>query len=314
VLLAVLGFGLYNQVTYAHVPPYELAGSYAQDRGFIQSLEGRLPDDAAVFQLPYRPFPESGRSVDLYENDLLRGFLHSEDLRWSFGATKGRPEDWVDDLGGKPTATVVDAAAAGGFAGILVDRLGYADRGQELERELSARLASTPLVSPSGRHSFFDLRDHGRRLAAAHSPADLAAFRTAVLEPLSFEESGFLPLERTLATGEWYAWADEPDAELRISNSADTARRAVLEATLDRVGGPPADVVVEVPSAAPQTLRTPAPLRLELSLPPGETVVRFSTDAPEITENRANDQRPHYFRLARLRATDFAFAGFTPAP
>ncbi|HET7856989.1 MAG TPA: hypothetical protein VFL41_11085 [Gaiellaceae bacterium] len=312
VLAAVVGFGLYNQVTYSHVPPYELAGSYAQDRSFIQVLERRLPEEAAVFQLPYRPFPESGRSVDLYENDLLRGFLHSEDLRWSFGATKGRPEDWADDLAGKPAATVADAAAAAGFAGILVDRFGYADRGRALERELSGRLGSTPLVSPSGRHSFFDLRSYRNRLASVHPPPELAAFRTAVLEPLRFEESGFLPLERTLATGDWYAWADEQRAELRIVNSAETPRTAVLEATLDRVGGPPADVAMTFPGAAPQTLRTPAPLRRELSLPPGQTVVRFSTGASEIAENRANKQRPHYFRLADLTVTDTAFAAFRP--
>ena len=33
-----------------------------------------------------------GQQVGLFENDLLRGYLHSDDLRWSFGATKGRPD------------------------------------------------------------------------------------------------------------------------------------------------------------------------------------------------------------------------------
>jgi hypothetical protein len=310
VLGLVLVFGLYNQITYVHVPPYELKASYQQDRAFVREIERRLPENAAVFQLPYLGFPETGRRVDLFENDLLRGYLHSDDLRWSFGATKGRPEDWADDLVGIPTATVVDAATAAGFAGLYVDRFGYADRGAALERDVRGQLASEPLVSESGRQSFFDLRAHRRRLEATRSPATLAAFRRAVLAPFGFERSGFLRLEPS--GGTWFAWADRANAELRIVNPTDTSRTALFEATLDRVGGPPAEVVVSFPGAEPATYRTPSPLRRELSLPPGETVVRFSTVAPEVPAAQVNRLRPYFFRLAKLDVTDSAFRAFLP--
>ena len=309
VLAAVLVFGLYNQITYNHVPPYALASSYAEDRSFVREIERRLPAGAAVFQLPYVPFPESRRLVDLLENDLLRGYLHSKALRWSFGATRGRPEDWADDLAGMPTATLLDAAATAGFAGLHIDRFGYADRAAALEKQVRGRLASQPLVSAYGRHSFFDLRDHRRRLQAAHRPEELLAFRRAVLQPLRFEQRGFLPLLR--ARGVWSTWADAANAELRIVNESDGARTAVFEAKLDRVGGPPADLVVSFPGAAPITYRTPAALRREISLPPGETVVRFSTVTPAIEPNRANKLR-HFFRLTNLAATDTAFRPFLP--
>jgi phosphoglycerol transferase len=308
VLVALLGFGLYNQVTYAHVPPYELEASWAQDRRFVDEIDRRLPEGASVFQLPYLGFPETGRRVDLYENDLLRGYLHSDDLRWSFGATKGRPEDWSDDLVGMPVSTVVDAAAAAGFAGLWIDRLGYADRARALEQELRGRLGAGPLVSESGRQAFFDLRDHRRRLEAEHSAAELAAFRRAVLYPFGFERSGFLPLERR--GGRWFAWADSGEAELCIVNATDEQRTAVFEAELDREGGSPADVVVSLPGATAVTYHTPARIRRELSLPPGETTVRFSTSAAEILESRANRWRPHHFRLGPLTVTDAALSGF----
>jgi hypothetical protein len=310
VLVAVLVFGLYNQITYSDVPPYQLAGSYAQDRNFVREIERRLSPGAAVFELPYVAFPESGQLVGLVENDLLRGYLHSKDLRWSFGAMKGRPEDWADDLAGKPTATVLDAAAEAGFAGLYIDRYGYADRAAALENEIRARLGSEPLVSADGRHSFFDLRAHRRRLEATHPPAQLAAFRRAVLQPLQLERRGFIPLERS--GGTWSAWANAANAELRIVNETDTPRTAVFDARLDRVGGPPADVVVSFPGAAPATYRTPATLHRELSLPPGETVVRFSTAAPGVAANRTNRLRPHFFRVAGLTATDTAFGAFPP--
>jgi hypothetical protein len=308
VLGLVLVFGLYNQITYVHVPPYDLKSSYQQDRAFVREIERRLPADAAVFQLPYLGFPETGRRVDLYENDLLRGYLHSQDLRWSFGATRGRREDWADDLVGMPTPTVVDAATAAGFGGLYVDRFGYPDRAAALEGEIRARLGSEPLVSQSGRHSFFDLRAYRRRLEAARPPATLAAFRRAVLQPFGYERNGFIRLEPS--GGAWFAWARRATPELRIVNPTDVPRTAVFEATLDRIGGPPAEVVVTFPGAGPATYGTPTPLRRELSLPPGETVIRFSTAAPEVPAASVNRMRPHYFRLARLDVTDTAFSAF----
>ncbi len=307
---AVLVFGLYNQITYVHVPPYELASSFADDRRFVTEIDRRLPEGAAVFQLPHLPFPEGGKSVDVFENDLLRGYLHSDDLRWSFGATKGRPEEWVDDLAGMPTPTVLDAAAVAGFAGLYVDRAGYQDQGRALESDARSRVRAEPLVSGSGRLSFFDLRGYAVRLQAEHSPEELAAFKQAVLEPFSFEESGFLPLERR--QGLWFAWADAPNAELRIVNPSDTQRTALFGALLDRDGGPPAEVVVTFPGTAPAPYRTPAPLQRQLTLPPGETVIRFATTAPEVPASAANRNRPHYFRLTRMRVTDSAFGPFLP--
>jgi hypothetical protein len=310
VLVVVLVFGLWNQVTYNHVPPYELKGAYLEDRRFVREIEGRLPPGAAVFQLPYVPFPEGRRLIDLYENDLLRGYLHSEHLRWSAGAMEGRPEDWADDLADLPIATVLDAAAAAGFSGLLADRYGYTDRAAALESEVRGRLGSEPLVSGYRRHSFFDLTGHRTRLEATHSPKELAAFRRAVLQPLRLERSGFIPLERSRRV--WAAWADEANAELRIVNEADTPRRAEFSAVLDRVGGMPAEVVVTFPGAAPVTYRTPADVRRELMLPPGETIVRFSTSAPGVAASRANNFRPHHFRLANLSVTDAAFRPFLP--
>jgi hypothetical protein len=47
-------------------------------------------------------------------------------------------------------------------------------------------------------------------------------------------------------------------------------------------------------------------------LPPGETIVRFSTAAPGVPASRANRFRPHVFRLADLAVTDTAFDAFSP--
>jgi len=308
-LAGVLGVGVYSQAAASAVPPYELAGSYRQDRGFVREIERRLPPGSSVFQLPYAAFPETGQIVDLSDNDLLRGYLHSRRLRWSFGAMKGRPEDWSRELAGLPAATLVDAAVVAGFSGLYVDRFAYADRAAALEGEIGALLGGSPFVGVSGRHSFFDLRGRRRKLQAAHGPVKIAAFREAVLRPLRLHFGGFLPLRAGRAT---FAWAETGNAELRIVNPSDTPRTAAFDAVLDRVGGPPADVAVAFPGSALTTHRVPAQLHADLQLPPGETVIRFSTAASPVEASNANELRRHYFRLANLTLTDGGFRPFLP--
>ncbi len=289
VLAAVLVFGLYNQITYVHVPPYELASSYADDRRFVSRdrpapPRGRGGVPAAV----PRPSRKAGKQVGLFENDLLRGYLHSDDLRWSFGATKGRPEEWVDDLAGLPTATVLDAAAAAGFAGLYIDRFGYPDGARALESEArgtARRRAARQRVGPA-----LVLRSQAARAGASRRRTRRRS------SPPSAGRCSSRSASRRAGSCRWNgpgrAVSGSPGRMLRMPSCGSSIRRtrtrtALFGAMLDRVGGPPAEVVVTFPGAAPVPYRTPAPLQRQLTLPPGETVLRFSTAAPEVPRERA---------------------------
>ncbi|MGH2996334.1 MAG: hypothetical protein ACRDM9_08465, partial [Gaiellaceae bacterium] len=156
-LLAVLAVGLYDQTTPAYRPPYEISeGLWDQDRAFARTLEQRLPDRAMVAQLPYETFPEPPAARQaVYEP--IKPYFHSDSLRWSWGAMRGRPEDWAATIADKPAAEVVAAARQEGFAGILVDRLGYADDGAAMDADLRRALGAEPLGSPNGRYLFWRL-------------------------------------------------------------------------------------------------------------------------------------------------------------
>ena len=52
---------------------------------------------------------------------------------------------------------LVRLARAAGYAGIYIDRFGYEDNAESLERELTTAVGESPLVSPNGRLSFFEL-------------------------------------------------------------------------------------------------------------------------------------------------------------
>ncbi len=153
----VLALGAADQTTAAFVPPYgALERQYRVDEQWIRSLEARLPEGAAVVQLPYVPFPEP--PVGLRDGyDQAKAYAHSSDLRWSYGAMKGRPEDWASRYATKPAAELVPAAREAGFAGIVVDRLSYPDQGAAVEADLRGVLGSAPESSADGRYWFWPL-------------------------------------------------------------------------------------------------------------------------------------------------------------
>ena len=190
-LLSVLLIGLYDQANDTFVPAYStVKAEYQNDAAFVRMIDDELPPQALVFQLPYVPFPEGWEEgVEFGEDPRTQGngsnsnaasrmlarnpdyahlstYVHESDLRWSYGAVKGRPNaDWQADLADKPTEDLVDTVIAKGFDGIYIDRLGYpADRAVKLEDELRELLKVEPIISLDGRKSFFSLLPHKERL------------------------------------------------------------------------------------------------------------------------------------------------------
>jgi phosphoglycerol transferase len=157
VLAAVLAVGVFDQTTPAYIPAYHaLKSAYGNDQELVASLENQLPANASVVELPYEPFPEpslGGRAP----YDPAKPYLHSHDLRWSWGAMRGRPEDWAATIAGKPAAQVVPAARQEGFSGILLDRVAFGPAAASVEADFGKVLGSQPEPSPDGRYVFFSL-------------------------------------------------------------------------------------------------------------------------------------------------------------
>jgi len=157
VLAAVLVVGVIDQTSKAFVPPYGSTGDeWDMDAAFFQSVEARLSAGAAVVNLPYEAFPEPPPARQaVYEP--VKGYLHTEDLRWSWGAMRGRDEDWAATNAVRPAAELVPAAREAGFAAIVVDRLGYPDDGAAAEADLRIVLGREPERSLNGRYLFWRL-------------------------------------------------------------------------------------------------------------------------------------------------------------
>ncbi len=101
-LAGLLVLGALDQTSPFFIPPHAgLAADYRADQSWYRSVEGQLPEGASVVQLPHEPFPEPPLGPrPIYEP--AKAYLHTSDLRWSWGAMRGRPDDW--------SAPVCDAA------------------------------------------------------------------------------------------------------------------------------------------------------------------------------------------------------------
>lgn len=159
---AVLAFGLWDTAVPVQIDGPEEIEQNSIAAAFTLDLEERLPSSAALFQLPANQFPEvdpTGRARD-YENFLP--YLWSSDLRWSYGAMKGRPEgDWIQRVDSDDPLLSLAGLAGLGFAGVVVDGLGYEDGGVAVAERLTRTLGSPDVVSSGdARWRFWSLRDY----------------------------------------------------------------------------------------------------------------------------------------------------------
>ena len=149
---------LWEQIPAAIVPAYARDRLiYQSDHDFVQKIEANVKSGSLIFQLPIVEFPES-QSSEISQYDQMRGFYHSKQLRWSFGAIKGRRSSvWQKSVATRPVSDFLDAIRKAGFAGVYVNRLGYADQGLRFLGELESNLGSPQFVSRQGDLLFFPL-------------------------------------------------------------------------------------------------------------------------------------------------------------
>ncbi|MFI5045607.1 MAG: hypothetical protein ACHQIG_00970 [Acidimicrobiia bacterium] len=191
----VLVLGVLDQVSPASIPDYAATKArWESDDAFIGRIQRTLHDGKtpladpstatpAVFQLPYRYFPEApdaGFLGLLGPYDLVRGYLHSDSLNWSWGAVRGRGADWQLRAVRHPVDDFLDRIAAVGYSGIMLDRTSGYDDGAPSASDITAVLGE-PIVSRNGELVFWDLRDHAQELRDRIGGRGVARLRAQTL-------------------------------------------------------------------------------------------------------------------------------------
>jgi hypothetical protein len=182
---AVLLAGILDQTTAEFVPQYEkLDTAYTRDAEFFERVESSLPQHAMIFELPYAEFPGLHR---VWGYELLRGYLHTRTLRWSYGVVSGRAGDaWLRRVTAEPLPEMLATIAVTGFDGIYIDRSGYADGGPGLIDGLE-RFDLRPLTSADKRLVFFNLQEFRNTLRRRYGEAEWLRRRAAALRELGLQ-------------------------------------------------------------------------------------------------------------------------------
>jgi phosphoglycerol transferase len=167
-------------------------GSIAADvsglSAFVQKLEGTLPNDAMVFQLPFRAYMNESSFGRMKEYDHFRPYLVSRTLRFSYPAFSNEQVRWQEAAARLDVGSLVSLLSTTGFAAILVDRYGYEDGGDAV---------ITNLVRVVGQDRVIARTDRYLALNIGALPAAIATFAgSAQLVPatLSMGTCGTQPL------------------------------------------------------------------------------------------------------------------------
>ncbi|MBL8190631.1 MAG: hypothetical protein JNK38_21610 [Acidobacteria bacterium] len=293
-LLIVLMIGVFDQTSARFVPDYpKNKAEFASDQKFMRQLQASLPAGAMIFQLPFVPFPESPKVGKMFDYDHARGYLHSQGLRWSYGAMQGRDDEaWQKLLIAKSTAELIEAIALSGFQGLYLNREGFGDA--KVESEIEIVLGKPQFVSDNGRLIFFDLRSFGAQLHTKYGE-QFAAKREEALHPLLLVwVEGCSELEGPPDNP--YRWCSAI-GELEITNGSAQARQVKLETTF-ATENEATLVISGLLNEQVKTSKEPLAFSRSLTIPPGKHRIHFRSDARRVLA-------PGDFRYLVLKLSNF---------
>jgi phosphoglycerol transferase len=245
-----------------------IATTFDSDRAFVGHIERLLPPGAMVYQLPYTQFPEVSPFRHEPSYSPMRMYLHSHDLRWSYGGMKGRQGDrWHRAIDRLPLQQRVARLRALGFAGLVLDRQALPDDGRAADSELVTLGASERIDSRDRTLTFY-------RLPAAVPDASAAGPLLHIAGRGFYGEEGDGPHQ--------WNWSDG-DAELVIHHAA--ADSVAVELTCFVGSLTRRSVLLQAPDGSRERVNltgADVPVRLRFNVHPGWNTVTFGTDSPAV--------------------------------
>jgi phosphoglycerol transferase len=299
-LALALALGALDQFAPRLTPDYaKVRAEFDSDDDFIHKMQASLPPGAMIFQLPVVPFPENPRVGKMFDYDHARGYLHSQTLRWSYGAMKGRAsEAWQKMIAAKPAEELIEAIVLAGFQGLYLNRNGYDQRPSQPESEAGGIVGAPCLVSNDGKLVFFDLRDYEKRLREKYA-ASWDAKREEALHPLLVVwGEGCSELEGP--PDRVFRWCSSI-GELQLTNGAPRPRKVRIEISFATENE--ANVWIDGPLLTERLSVSPKPVSISrsITIPPGAHSIHFRSDAHRVLE--PGDFRYLVFKISGFKIT-----------
>ncbi|MEQ8220728.1 MAG: hypothetical protein ABRQ37_00390 [Candidatus Eremiobacterota bacterium] len=300
----ILIAGILDQTIKGFTPDYNGTKSeYMNDQNFVEKIENSTSKNAMIFQLPYVPYPEWPPVNKMTDYSHFKGYIHSKNLRWSYGAMRGREGDlWQKAISEKPVNEFLDILAFSGFSGIYIDRYGYADSGSEIETKLSSILAIPPMISDNKRLSFFNIEPYGKKLREKYTEKewDMKQYESLHQLLLSWEK-GFYYYESD-AVKNW-RWCSS-EGELHITNTSKNNKKITLNMSVVTDYKELSDLKLES-DLFTDTIKvnsSDAVYSKEITVTPGKHIIKFSCDAERA--EAPGDDRFLVFRVINFKVIE----------
>jgi phosphoglycerol transferase len=305
-LLAVTVVGILDQTPNARAQYAGQKAAWTDDGRFIARVERALPRNSMILQLPFHAFPETPPTGTMSDYDLFAGYVHSQHLRWTYGAMKGRPEDWTSIAASRPLPDVLRAAVAAGFAGVYIDRNGYADHGAAVEATVRKVLGGVPALAgdDSGRLVVYPTQALAARQASRLSAAQRAQMADALVRPTGLVfTAGTFPTETT-PDGQAFNWISA-DGRIQVSNPSDRPRDLVFTAVAKAA---PGAMTITPPGRGSQRFDFTSGaerVKIAFTAPPGTSTIAIHADSPsQSAPPDTRDLRVQLFGAAVTSASD----------
>ncbi len=164
IVIGLISFGLLDQVGGLYVFRTEkVRNDFNMSQEFVGLIEETLPSGSSIYNLPYLDFPEPNSMGGLaYENG--EGFIHSELLKWSYGANKSTEgADFFHSLAFEPISRQLRVINRIGFDGIYLDLRGFGGKAEQVLAEFRDLGMTPKYVREDGNVVFFKVGSGGLR-------------------------------------------------------------------------------------------------------------------------------------------------------
>jgi hypothetical protein len=166
--IVVTVVGLYDQIPGDFTSGNPDHGKlYLGEQALVRSIEKQLPAHSMVYQYPHSQYLSDNPFYGWGSFAHIRLYLHSQQLRWSNGASKNSAvERWHDKTANLPTERLLDEIASVGFRAMVIDRkvvpmpqyeqlkAALGARGLQVQEDVASNLAWTRLADPGYQVSY----------------------------------------------------------------------------------------------------------------------------------------------------------------
>lgn len=272
---------------------------WKNDNVFFPKIEKSVSENAMIFELPYMSYPENGSIGDMNDYAQFVGYIHTDTLRWSYGAVKGTmAAAWNSYVSGLSVEQMLKVLSLTGFEGIYIDRRGYDEKiWKALESELVTFTGAKPIVSPTGYQSFFPLADYTTKYKKLYTSDEWVKTSKDILNIRMETLTGIYSTEGVL--GAAWNWCS-PHAEISVNSINVNGENSKLKLNVNTaVAG---DYLLTVECNGEKYTysvgQNTAAIEVPLSLRFGANKVTLFCDAPRL--DSSVDSRDLCFRLANL--------------